>query len=122
MSQFAKVADDVGAMNRRIELIQITKSIDTDFGGEVSDSESTLATVWATFEPKQALSGEDVIGGQKDASMKVNWRIRYRSDVTETMLVKEDGKYYNILSVVPDSKRVYLVLESEYLGVNWSKT
>lgn len=122
MSQFTKIADDIGQMNRRIELITIVSSVDSDYGGQTSDSETTTATVWASYEAKETSSGEDVIGGQKDAKMKVNWKIRHRSDVNEKMIVKEDGLYYNILTVIPDSKRCYQLLETEYLGSSWSKT
>lgn len=112
----------VGKLRHQIEIIQLVTSEDSNYGGENVTSESTLATVWASWEPKETGSGEDVISDQKDASNTINFRIRYRNDVKSTMLVKYENVYYNILSVIPDTKRIYTLLETEFLGDSWSKT
>jgi SPP1 family predicted phage head-tail adaptor len=122
MKRFTEVADHVGQMNHRIEIISLTTSEDSDFGGDIVTGETTLATVWATWEPKETATGEKLLSDQKDDRMSVNFRIRYLSTVKSTMLVKYENLYYNILSVIPDSKRFYTILETEFLGDSWDKT
>lgn len=121
MKAFNEVADHVGALSHRIEIISLSKSSDSDYGGDVVTSENTLATVWASWEPKETTSGEKVLSGQKDDRTRVNFTIRYLSTVTNDMLVKYESKYYNILTVLPDSKRTYSLIETEFLGDSWEK-
>lgn len=114
--------DAIGAMRHRIEIYSISTTTDPARGGETSPSEVLLATVWAAWEVVETKSGEVVLAGQKDERTTVNFTIRYRGDVKETMVIKYESLYYNILSVLPDTKRCYTTLETVQLGENWSKT
>lgn len=116
--------DIVGAMRHRIEIIQLTKATESDYGGETLTSSATYATLWAAWGAKETGSGEQVNAGQKDQVNAVNWRVRYDSSlpITTDMLVKYENVYYDILSVLPDSRRAYLTIESRQRGEGFNQT
>lgn len=114
--------DQVGAMRHRIQIIDLTKSTESDYGGETLTGSPTTATVWASYEAKQGGSGEQVESGQKDQVQSVLFRIRYRSDLNTKMLIFYENLYYDILSLLPDSHRAYLTIEARQRGESWNQT
>lgn len=122
MSGFVTVGDMVGKMRHRIQIIALTKTTDSDYGGEETVSDSAHATVWAERMTKEIGSDETVSSGQLDQTVKVNWRIRHLSTVTPRMLVYYDSLYYDIVSVLHDNTNTYTVLESIQRGTAWDQT
>lgn len=116
------VADTIGQMRHRIEIIQLTKATESDYGGETLTTSATFATVWASYEAKTTGSGEDVDAGQKDQVQSIVFRIRYRSDLDTTMLIYYENIYYDILSILPDNHRAYLTIEARQRGESWNQT
>ena len=43
----------------------------------------------------------------------VEWKIRYRADLDETMRIKFNGKFYNIEGILPlDNDRMYMLIKA----------
>lgn len=119
---YGSKSDTVGQMRHRIEIIDLTQSTNSDYGGEALTGTTTVDTVWASWEEKTTGSGEQVKSGALDQVNSINFRIRYRTDVKTDMLVKFENLYYDILSVLPDSHRVYLTIETRQRGESWDQT
>jgi len=88
-----------GQLRHRVTIEQVTETQDS-YGG-VTETWSTLATVWAAIEPitgrEKFASGGDV----RFAENEVQIRMRYRSDVTPKMRLTDDGgTVYNIRAVL----------------------
>ncbi len=88
--------DQSGQLDRRIAIQSFTESTD-DFG-EVILSFTTLANVWAKVVEKSGNEGED--GNQMVATQKVEFFIRYRSDINEQMQIVYENKTYTIEAIL----------------------
>jgi len=96
--------DHAGQLDRRITIQSFTTSTD-DFG-EVIQSFTTLANVWAKVEEKSGSEGED--GNQLVATRKVEFFIRYRSDINEQMRIVYEGQTHKIEAILnADSRKAF---------------
>lgn len=96
--------DHAGQLDRRITIQSFTTTTD-DFG-EVVKSFTTLANVWAKVEEKRGDEGED--GNQIVATKRVEFFIRYRSDVNEQMRIIYNNETYRIESILnADSRKAF---------------
>lgn len=96
--------DQAGQMDRRITIQTFTTTTD-DFG-EVVKSFTTLAEVWAKVEEKRGNEGED--GNQIVATKRVEFLIRYRSDINEQMQIQYNNETYKIEAILnADSRRAF---------------
>ena len=90
---------NIGRMDRRIDIEQDTAS-SADSYGQIVPSWGALDTVWAQVTP----SGNETHEGNQDhATRTTEFRIRYRSDVTEKMRIKypaSSGDIYDIESII----------------------
>ena len=93
--------DQSGQLDRRITIQSFNESTD-DFG-EVILSFTTLANVWAKVEEKSGSEGED--GNQMVATRKVDFFIRYRSDINEQMQVVYNNETYTIEAILSADAR-----------------
>lgn len=86
-----------GRLNRRITIQQNSPSQDSN--GNLTDSWSTFAKVWASIEP---LRGREFLEAQAiNPETTVRFRIRYVSGVTEDMRIKdENDELYDITAVL----------------------
>lgn len=91
-----------GRMDRRVIIQSLTET--TDSFGQLVQSWSTLATVWAE---KTDLKGREYFAAaQVNAEITTRFRMRYRSDVTPlNRLVTADSREYDILSVAETGRR-----------------
>ena len=81
-----------GRLDTRITIEQPSES--QDAYGEVDQTWSTLATVWAEVYP---MSGSESFKGQQVFAEDVLvFRIRHRSDVTRKMRIDHGGTKYDI--------------------------
>lgn len=102
-----------GTLRHRITIQEPSASQDS-YGEETPVAWSTLATVWAAFEP---LSGDEryiEVADQRLAETRVRFRIRYRDDVTHKMRVSWRSRTFNILevrNVGGRDREVYLICE-----------
>jgi SPP1 family predicted phage head-tail adaptor len=96
--------DQAGQLDRRIAIQSFTTTTD-DFG-EVVKSFTTLANVWAKVEEKRGNEGED--GNQLVATKRVEFLIRYRSDINEQMRITYNNETYKIEAILnADSRKAF---------------
>lgn len=98
-----------GALRHRIDLQRNTVAQDP-VTGEMVSGWATVATVWAAIAP---LSGREFMAaGAEQSEVQGRITIRFRTDVDASMRAVHDGKYYNVLAVLPDqeSGREHLTL------------
>ena len=96
--------DHAGQLDRRITIQSFGTTTD-DFG-EVVKSFTTLANVWAKVEEKRGDEGED--GNQLVATKRVEFFIRYRSDINEQMRITYNNETYKIEAILnADSRKAF---------------
>ena len=97
--------DQAGQMDRRITIQTFSETTD-NFGQEVK-SFSTLASVWANVVEKVGSEGED--GEMIAATKKVEFVIRYRTDVNEEMRISYNSNTYKIQAIQSaDARKAFL--------------
>ena len=97
--------DQAGQLDRRITIQTFSETTD-NFGQEVK-SFSTLASVWANVVEKVGREGED--GEMIAATKKVEFIIRYRTDVDEEMRIVYNNNTYKIQAIqYADARKAFL--------------
>lgn len=97
--------DQAGQLDRRITLQTFSEATDA-FGQEVK-SYSTLATVWAKVVEKVGKESEE--GDIIAATKKVEFMIRYRTDVNEQMRISYNSNIYKIKAIQSaDARKAFL--------------
>jgi len=97
--------DQAGQLDRRITIQTFSETTD-NFGQEVK-SFSTLASVWANVVEKVGSEGED--GEMIAATKKVEFVIRYRTDVNEEMRISYNNNTYKIQAIQSaDARKAFL--------------
>jgi len=103
-------------LRHRVTVQELEVSIDSDNGSQVE--------TWVNFaqnEPAEIypLSGREFIAAQAiQAGISTRFVMRWRDDLTESMRIVHEGKYYNIKSILPDpSLRRHLTILCDS-GVN----
>jgi len=97
--------DQAGQLDRRITLQTFSETTDA-FGQEVK-SYSTLATVWAKVVEKVGKESEE--GDIIAATKKVEFMIRYRTDVNEQMRISYNSNIYKIKAIQSaDARKAFL--------------
>lgn len=97
--------DQAGQLDRRITLQTFSETTDA-FGQEVK-SYSTLATVWAKVVEKIGKESEE--GDMIAATKKVEFMIRYRTDVNEEMRISYNSNIYKIKAIQSaDARKAFL--------------
>ena len=97
--------DQAGQLDRRITIQNFSETTD-NFGQEVK-SFSTLASVWANVVEKVGSEGED--GEMIAATKKVEFVIRYRTDVNEEMRISYNSNTYKIQAIQSaDARKAFL--------------
>lgn len=90
-----------GDFDQRIVIQNVSEAVD-QFGQRVQTF-STLAAVWAKVEEKSGVEGE--MSYQLIAERKVQFLIRFRSDINERMRISYRSKIYEIESIISDDAR-----------------
>jgi len=88
--------DHAGQLDRRITIQGFTEY--TDVYGQRIKNFATLADVWAKVEEKRGSEGEE--GNQLVATKRVEFFIRYRSDINEKMRIRYNDKTYKIEAIL----------------------
>ena len=97
--------DQAGQLDRRITIQNFSETTDS-FGQEVK-SFSTLASVWANVVERVGREGED--GDMIAATKKVEFIIRYRTDVDEEMRISYNSNTYKIQAIQSaDARKAFL--------------
>lgn len=107
---------NIGRLNKRITIEQ--QSTAYDAAGQLVESWSTFATVWADIKFK---SGSETIKSDALVStVPASIRIRYKQGITAGMRVKFKDSVYEILAVIPhvsENRYVDLAVRSVNGGV-----
>lgn len=100
--------DQAGQLDRRITIQTFSETTD-NFGQEVK-SFSTLASVWANVVEKIGTgNGEGEKGEMIAATKKVEFIIRYRTDVNEEMRISYNSNIYKIHTIQSaDARKAFL--------------
>jgi SPP1 family predicted phage head-tail adaptor len=103
-------------LRHRVTVQALEVSIDSNTGAQTE--------TWVNFaqnEPAEIypLSGREFIAAQAvQAGISTRFVLRWRNDLTESMRIVHEGKYYNIKSILPDpSLRRHLTILCDS-GVN----
>ena len=97
--------DQAGQMDRRITIKKFSETTDS-FGQQVKNF-STLASVWANVVERVGREGED--GEMIAATKKVEFVIRYRTDVDEEMRISYNNNTYKIQAIQSaDARKAFL--------------
>ena len=97
--------EQAGQLDRRITIQTFSETTDT-FGQEVK-SFSTLAQVWANVVEKVGREGED--GDMIASTKKVEFIIRYRTDVNEEMHISYNSNIYKVQAIQSaDARKAFL--------------
>ena len=97
--------DQAGQLDRRITIQNFSETTDS-FGQQVK-SFSTLASVWANVVERVGSEGED--GEMIAATKKVEFVIRYRTDVDEEMRISYNNNTYKIQAIQSaDARKAFL--------------
>lgn len=91
---------DVGKLDKRITIEQKVK--ERDAAGEPKDVWQKVKTVWANVRFERGM--ESIRNNKDSATSKVSIRIRYRTDLDESMRVIFSKRAYSIISVLPDEQ------------------
>ena len=96
--------DHAGQLDRRITIQDAQELIDVF--GQRKDIFVTLANVWAKVEEKRGSEGEE--GNQLVATKRVEFFIRYRSDINEQMRILYNNETYLIEAILnADSRKEF---------------
>jgi len=77
---------------------------------------NTFAEVtWQTSKAKERDEGK-----QRVATTTAEFRIRYRADLTQAMIIYSEGLYYDIMKINPLDRRRFLLVEAEEKDNDWS--
>lgn len=98
---------DAGELNKRVILQVSTKARTT--GGDVTETWTDYATVWAKIRP---LRGREYYNAQQiQTENYVEITIRFRHNVTPEWRINYGRRYFNIETVInPDESNQYLEL------------
>jgi len=72
----------------------------------------TSSEVFASIEYMESGSDESEVASRKQSFIRARITTRYRSTVYSKMRIKADNQEFAILSVLPGSKRQYMVVEA----------
>ncbi len=105
----------IGRMRHQVYFLTPTPARG-DFGEQTS-TWALGSAVFADVEYKEAGSSEEERASRKQPFTQIRVTMRYSATVTERMRLKVDGSEFDIISVLPDAKRQYMVIEAEKDGL-----
>jgi SPP1 family predicted phage head-tail adaptor len=96
----------IGAMRERVVVQSMTETVSSE--GEPVKTWADFVTLWASVD--------FVTGRELEAMAKVNTsvgyrvKVRYRTDLSETMRLSWRSELLNIHAILPESKKDYMTL------------
>ena len=103
--------DQAGQLDRRITIQTFSETTDS-FGQEVK-SFTTLADVWSRVIENVGNEGEN--GDMISATKRVDFFIRYRSDINEQMRIVYNNETYKIHAIQSaDARKAFQMIRCEY--------
>lgn len=105
----------IGELRHRIKFLNPIQGRDEDTGSEIKTFIESNE-VWAKMEFKPIGSDEKLEADKLTPMTAADVTIRYVSGITSEMEIVHDGLNYKILSVLPDAKICWLLLETIQVG------
>lgn len=105
----------IGELRHRIKFLAKLQGRDPKTGAEIKTIIES-SEVWAHVEFTEVGSTERMESDKLTAMTAAKFTIRYKQGITTEMEILHDGLHYKILSLLPDLKRVYMVLETVQTG------
>lgn len=99
---------DPGLLNRRLELQAPVET--PDGAGGVTRSFSTVATLWASLEPRAAREGMEA--DARGANVTHRIRLRFNADITLRHRFRDGGTIYRIAAIRTRDQR-FLDIDAE---------
>lgn len=100
---------DAGKLDRKIQILQISKTKDA-WNFDVK-TQSVFADAWA--KRVDVRPSEEVEESQIVAITRTEWWVRYLSGVTREMVVKYEGQEWAIVGIQEKGRREWLILTTE---------
>lgn len=91
---------DVGKLDKRITIEK--KVSEKDAAGEPKDVWQKVKTIWANVRFERGM--ESIRNNKDTATSRISIRVRYRTDIDESMRIIFSKKIYSIISVLPDEQ------------------
>lgn len=113
-----KARSQIGPMRHRLSFRTYTESQASD--GSMTRTWTTETEQWGRVEFTTVASGEDFEAEQVVHRMAITVVVRYRNDIRPKHRILHEGLEYDILSVLPDPKRMYLTIEAHQVESMWS--
>ena len=104
---------NIGQLREQIQLA--TKTVVRDEIGGVDPNWSLSSNIWAAVEFKATGSDERFSSDQQTAYTAANFTIRLREVSEDQEIIYRDDRY-QILSVLPDAKRCYMIIETKKIS------
>lgn len=91
--------------------ITLQKKIDSDEPSLPLDEYEDYVSLWAE---SRFIRGKNLYAARAvNVKTDVEWKIRYRTDLDETMRIKYNDKFYEIEGILPlDKSRSYLLIKA----------
>jgi len=103
--------DQAGQLDRRITIQSFTTT--TDAFGQRVKSFGTFANVWSKVVEKVGNEAEN--GDMISATKRVDFYIRYRSDINEQMRIVYNNETYKINAIQSaDARKAFQMIRCEY--------
>lgn len=101
---------NIGELDKRIDLLAPTRVAD-GMGGFVETRVVVASGVWA--KAWTVSSSEGVEGGQMTMTRVQKFKIRYRSVLKGSWIVRYGGNYFSLKAIDPDERNVFIFLTCE---------
>jgi SPP1 family predicted phage head-tail adaptor len=109
MKDYFRNNEMIGRMRDRVNLLEPVYA--KNAYGEDSKSYTAQPAVWAHMDFKTTNSNEYVTGTRITSEANCQITIRFNPAVTADWRVRHNQEEFNIISVLPDAKRNYCLLE-----------
>lgn len=113
-----KARSQIGPMRHRLSFRTFTESQGSD--GSLARTWTTQTEQWGRVEFTTVASGEEFEAEQVVHRMAIVVNVRYRNDIRPKHRILHEGLEYDILSVLPDPKRMYLTIEAVQVEPMWA--
>ena len=107
----------IGKLNKRIKFAAPLEGRDDLYGGMEQRFVESVE-VWAVVEFIETKSDEKVSADQLSAHTNTLFTIRTKTGLHTEMRIIYNGRYYEILSILPQKSRMYTKIETVQIEAN----
>jgi SPP1 family predicted phage head-tail adaptor len=111
MKEYFRKKEAIGRMRHRVQFLKPTYTLNS-FGEKVK-TYTAQDVVWAHIEYTTSLSDESVEAQRILARVNCRVTIRFNSEINAEWRMLHNNEKFEIRSVLPDAKQMYMLLECE---------